>query len=339
MKKTPITKKSPILVVGFGSIGQRHYRNLCSLGYTNVSVYDTDQAKLVALGDKAVRTLSEKILTDFSVVFVCNPSHLHVKTALMAVKAGCHVFIEKPLAVSKTDLSLLERAAREKGVTAMVACNYRFHEAYLKLKGWITKATRGKPLVAELAMGHDLKLSRSGVDYRRTYAAKRSQGGGVIFDSGPHAVDYLMGLFGTPRRVNALKGDVSSLQLATEDYASIEMEFKSGLRAHLFLDYFSVPKRNFIEVHSEHGSARSDFAGLEFIERGKEKADISHIPLYKNKERTEAVNASYLAELKYFFDVVSGKQPPVSDLTHAKKVTEILFAIEHSAKTLTSITV
>jgi predicted dehydrogenase len=95
--KKNITKKTPILIIGLGSIGRRHYANLQSLGYREITVYDIDASKGATHDVRSITSLDDSTLRQHPVVFVCNPSHQHVATALRAIKAGCNVFVEKPL--------------------------------------------------------------------------------------------------------------------------------------------------------------------------------------------------------------------------------------------------
>src|SRR3989338_7943883 len=101
-----IDKKTKIVVIGFGSIGQKHYKNLLALGYDNVFVYDVDKGKINA-GVKSLLVLDEKKLKGFAVAFICNPTSEHIKTAIICAHAGCRLFIEKPLSHSSRGLSRL----------------------------------------------------------------------------------------------------------------------------------------------------------------------------------------------------------------------------------------
>ena len=89
--------KIKILIIGFGSIGQRHYHNLQLLKYTNVTVYDVDPQ---VIKDKKVRyisNLAQSSLEYFEVALICSPTSTHIPIALKCARAGCNLFIEKPL--------------------------------------------------------------------------------------------------------------------------------------------------------------------------------------------------------------------------------------------------
>src|SRR3989344_4496616 len=115
MKSENGQKKSnlKIAIIGFGSIGQRHYKNLLALGYKNIFVYDVDESKIGG-GVKTLAGLSEKKLRDFDIAFICNPTSEHIKTALLCTRAGCHLFIEKPLSHNLSGIADLAKICREK---------------------------------------------------------------------------------------------------------------------------------------------------------------------------------------------------------------------------------
>lgn len=328
--KNLITKNSPILVVGFGSIGQRHYRNLLSLGYVNVFVYDVDRSKLTSLGEKTIESLNLKVLSGFTSVLVCNPSHLHVETALLAIMAGCNVFIEKPLAFSDKGIAALEQAAKKHKTTVMVACNYRFHAAYASLFKILKEKRLGKALFANAEIRYDMRTARKGVDYRKSYASKAGQSGGVIYDSGSHVVDYLVDLFGVPTSVNAYTKNIV-LETGLNDLAALELEFKGGIFSKIFLDLFSRTRRNFLEIECEQGTIRWDLFANSLTWSGVNKKQHTQY-FYSNYADAEGRNQSYLAELKYFFETCNGKKPPIAALSHARTVTRVLERLVTSAQ-------
>jgi predicted dehydrogenase len=206
----------------------------------------------------------------------------------------------------------------------MVACNYRFHPGFQLLAQKIAGGEFGKPVLVHAVIGHDLAASRSGVDYRKTYAADSKKGGGVIMDSGSHAIDYLTALFGKVKRANAAYGNISTLEIRSEDYATAQLEFASGVRGTLVLDYFSKPKRHSVEVQCANGMVRWDFSNniVEWYDvlTGEMKREY----FYQDVSKDVARNDMYVKELQYFFDVLSGIKEPVSDILHATLVTKTL---------------
>ncbi len=147
-----MTATSPlrVLVVGLGSIGQRHVRNLRRLLGRSVQIsayrvrgFDhvlTDDQRVEAPGGLATRhglRLVESLEAGLSerpdAVFVTNPSSLHLETALEAARAGCALFVEKPLATAADRLDELAEEVRRRGLVATVGYQLRFHPGLARL--------------------------------------------------------------------------------------------------------------------------------------------------------------------------------------------------------------
>ncbi len=69
-----------ICIIGYGSIGARHYRNLLALGYANVFVHDADVARMADIPlERRVIALTPRALSSFAVVLICSPTNLHLR--------------------------------------------------------------------------------------------------------------------------------------------------------------------------------------------------------------------------------------------------------------------
>ncbi|MDO9348112.1 MAG: Gfo/Idh/MocA family oxidoreductase, partial [Anaerolineales bacterium] len=222
-----------ILMVGLGGIGQRHVRNLRTLmgseieilafRFRNNSQVLTDQLRIEegsSLEEKyAIRVyadLDQALAQKPEAVFVCNPSSLHVPIALRAAQAGCHLFIEKPLSHNFEQVEELINLVESRNIKAVVGYQMRFHPCLQRLYALIQERSIGRILTVRAEVGEYLPGWHTYEDYRQMYASKQELGGGVIL-SQIHELDYLYWLFGLPRRVFALGGQMSSLDVDVED--------------------------------------------------------------------------------------------------------------------------
>src|ERR1700728_897460 len=121
-----------ILVVGCGSIGRRHAKNLKTLGALQIGFCDTNAEAL----KKCSEEVSGSIFSDYieallefkpDVVLICTPPVYHVEEALAALRAHAHVFIEKPLSHESTGIQLLIAEARRRDRNVQIGYNLRFH--------------------------------------------------------------------------------------------------------------------------------------------------------------------------------------------------------------------
>ena len=144
-------------VVGCGSIGARHLRNLAALGCSDLIAVDPDKtqrdAAAAAVGAQSAPDLAAALTLGADVVLVAAPTALHVAAAREAVDAGADLFVEKPLAASLDGVDELIDAADRNGTTALVACNLRFHPGLSRLRDLAHAGAIGRVVSARLEFG------------------------------------------------------------------------------------------------------------------------------------------------------------------------------------------
>ena len=241
-----------LLVVGCGSIGRRHAVNAAMLAHT--AVVDTRPAAAEDCaresGATAFATLEEAYAWKPDGVVVATPHRSHLALAREALAAGAHVLIEKPLSHTFEGVSdLLELASRAER-RVYVVCNMRFHPGPATLKAQLHRI--GKPLFARAHVGSYLPAMRPGRDYRELYAARRSEGGGVVLDA-VHEIDYLTWLFGAATRVSCRARKLSNLDLDVEDHALIGLTHDGGVESSAELDYLRMRKSRGCEIIGSEG--------------------------------------------------------------------------------------
>ena len=256
-----------VLVVGLGGVGQRHVRNLRSLLGEDVSIIAYRVRRLAhvvtaSLGVKPdsgveeeykirVHTRLEDALAERpSIAFICNPSSLHVPVALACARAGCDLFIEKPVATELAGAALLLAEVQRKELIAVVGYQLRFHPAFRALEQLVRHRRIGSVLAVRVAVGEYLPGWHPYEDYRQMYASRAELGGGVVL-SQIHEFDYLYALFGLPRRIFSIGGHLSDLEIDVEDVASSLMEFAvddQPLPVHVHQDYLQRPPARSCEL-------------------------------------------------------------------------------------------
>lgn len=221
-----------VLFVGLGSIGQRHLRNLRQLKGDKVDIralrasHHTDyiQDGTAKSGVLLHELYQFSTVTDLDlalrdkpdIVFITNPTSLHMQVALKAAARGCHLFIEKPLSHSDDDVDELARLVAAKGLVAMVGFQSRYHPIVKDIKQRIEDPAFGNVISAHLEWGTFMPNHHPYEDYRVGYAANQSLGGGVTLGLS-HDIDLMHHFFGFPQQVFALGGKLSRLEMDTDD--------------------------------------------------------------------------------------------------------------------------
>jgi predicted dehydrogenase len=294
-------------VLGQGSIGQRHARNLRSLGH-EVSTYDPKR--------DSETCSEEELVAGADAVVVASPTSEHARQARASLEASVPALVEKPLAVDAADAEALAKLAEERELTLGVAMNLRFHPGVRAVRDALQEA--GRPLRAAVWCGSWLPGWRPGTDYREAYSARRELGGGVLLDC-VHELDYLTWLLGPVASVSALLAHVSDLELDVEDVAVLQLQLRSGTVATVSLDYLDRDYHRGCRIVGSECTIAWDWAAerVRIGERGLSvPADVA---------------PTYVAELEDFLEAVARGAAPAAPAASAAHVLQVVGAARQSA--------
>jgi predicted dehydrogenase len=266
-----------VLVVGLGGIGQRHVRNLRRLAGTDLQLTAcrtrgfthvlTDRLEILPDADlyatydiRAECDLDRALAEEPDAVLVCNPTRLHMPVALAAARAGRNLFIEKPLSDTWQGVEELVDLVDRRQLVGMVGCQMRFHPCLRRLRELLAERVVGRVVGVRVLVGSYLPSWHPYEDYRELYASRRDLGGGVILTQ-IHELDFVSWLFGPPKRVFAIGGRLSDLEIDVEDTASLLLECVVDGRTvpvHVHQDYRCRPPSRTCEVIGEDGRIEAD---------------------------------------------------------------------------------
>ncbi|MDC0357814.1 Gfo/Idh/MocA family oxidoreductase [Oligoflexia bacterium] len=316
------------LIVGYGSIGQRHCRNLKQL--------DPDMAITVlrrpgSKGDQqgnlpTVYSIEEALQAAPKAALICSPAACHIDTALALADKGVHLFIEKPLAHNETGVKELIERANSKQLVLMVGYNFRFYKPLQVLKQVLMEGKIGKVLSVRSEVGQYLPDWRPDVDYRQTASARADLGGGVVLELS-HEFDYLRYLLGDVESVWGRTAHVSGLELDVEDTADVMLEFSDKTLATVHLNMVQQHVSRTCTVVGSEGSLSLDFIkhSLLFMPGAKLAPEtIFHDSDYD-------LNETYLAELSHFFDCIERQAEPLITGADAWRTLQVALAVKASS--------
>lgn len=336
-----------ILMVGLGGIGQRHVRNLRTLMGTNVDIIAyryrnnpqvlTNHLEIEAGSDlidkysiKVYTTLNDAMNQRPDVVFICNPSSLHIPVALQAAQAGYSLFIEKPLSHTMEDVEELINLVESRNIKATVGYQLRFHPCLIHLHSLLHEKVVGKVISVRAEVGEYLPGWHTYEDYRQLYASKSELGGGVILTQ-IHELDYLYWLFGFPKRIFAMGGHLSSLEVDVEDNADILMECiveNQATPVSIHMDYVQRPPVRICEVLGDYGKIIVNFREFAINVFGRSGEQIENIS-YEKLGR----NQLCLNQMKHFIEYLRGNSKPLLTLREAANSLKMALAAKESLQT------
>ena len=333
-----------ILIIGLGGIGQRHTRNLRALLGDSVEIIayrvrrlthvvtpsmGADQERNVedVYNIRAFHSLEDALAEKPDIAYVCNPSSMHVAAAHACLLAGCDIFLEKPLADSLEGTGELIDLARKYKRIAMVGYQLRFHPCVIRLTEIVRSGVLGSLLGVRATIGEYLPKWHPYEDYRIMYAARADLGGGVVL-SQIHEFDYLYSLFGLPRRIYALGGRWSDLEIDVEDTASILMEAPLGPRVlpiQLHQDFLQSPPSRQCEVVGDKGRVVMDLPSLtvSLYKLGVSEPEIFRV---ENFDR----NNLFLDQARHFLHCVETREKPIVDIVDGIQSLRMALAVRQS---------
>lgn len=171
----------------------------------------------------AVSLINDK---EVNAIYIATPPSSHATFAIMAMKAGKPVYIEKPMAASYEDCTRINRISEATGVPCFVAYYRRYMPYFLKVKELIPQI--GKVLNVQVrfaAPPNDLDYNRDNLPWR---VQPDIAGGGYFYDLAPHQIDLLQDMFGVILEAQGYHDNRAGLYVP-EDTLSACFRFESGL--------------------------------------------------------------------------------------------------------------
>ena len=340
-------KKRKFLFAGLGSIGQRHVRNLRALlgdgidimAHRRLGQSPVLNSDMTIMPHAQVETtyhvrtftnLDDALAEKPDAVFVTTPNTLHLPVALAAARAGCHLFIEKPLSHSLEGVDELIEIVERKKLVAFVGYQFRFHPGLRWIKSLHEERRLGRLVAAHIVNGEYLPDWHPYEDYRKSHAARRELGGGSLRIQ-THELDYALWIFGMPSKVFAMGGHLSSLDVDVEDSVSILMACKDRgqvVPVQIHLDYCQRPPQRICEIVGDEGKVRFDYYANQ-VEFHELKSRAHHIVRFEGFER----NQMFIDELRHFLQCLNGEEQPIVSLKEGMRSDKIAVAAERSLAT------
>lgn len=228
-----------VIVVGCGHWGRNHVRNYAQLGALG-GIVDTNSetaSRLAAEHGVPAFDFQQALRSDAEGVAICAPAGLHASLALDAMRAGKHVFVEKPIALSREDARRMRDASEKAGRVLMVGHILQFHPAFAALRDLVRRGDLGD---LRYAYSNRLSLGKFRVEED------------VLWSFAPHDISMLLALFGeTPARVSG--GGQAYVTDGVADTWRIDMEFSRGRSAHAFVSWLHPFKEHRLVVVGETG--------------------------------------------------------------------------------------
>ena len=250
-----MTTPRHILVIGAGSAGKRHARNLRQLGCA-ISAMDPRADRLNEIGQEG---LTQRVFTSLTSALqasahdgfvVASPPVFHVDQVLeVMAQQPRWVLCEKPLSINAPEARRLEKVADN----VLLAYTYRWWPPLHSFRRRLLAGEIGPVRVMRFVMSAHLADWHPWERYQDFFMAQSEQGGGALLDES-HFIDLMLWFLGWPEKICAQVDKISHLEINADDNVDILVSYGSGTRVNIHLDLMGRPHERNITAIGENGT-------------------------------------------------------------------------------------
>ena len=318
-----------VLVIGAGSIGERHIRCFLATGRCEVSFVEINetlrQTIAARYSARSFASLEEGIAWRPKIAVIATPAHLHIEMATKLANAGIHLFIEKPLSTSESGIVPLISLVRERNLFAGVAYVYRSHPVLSDMRKAILSGKFGRPVQIVVVAGQHFPTYRPA--YREIYYRDRATGGGAIQDALTHLITAGEWLVGPVTRLVADAAHQVLPGVEVEDTVHILTRHDNVL-GNYSLNQHQAPNETTLTVICERGTARFEVHGNRW-QWMSSPGGVWQDGLSQLLERDEL----FIRQANLFLDAAEGQRPPTCNLTAGLQTLRVNLAALRSVET------
>lgn len=323
-------EKDRILIVGVGSIGERHTRCFQRTGRCEIAICEpiAERRREVAerYGARSFESLDAALgAEEFDAAVIASPAPWHIPMARQLAGRGLHLLIEKPLSLSLEGIDELRATVAERGLRVSVGFNFRSLPSLMDMREAIASGRFGRPMQITVMVGQNFPFYRPA--YREIYYARHDQGGGAIQDMLPHQMNAAEWLVGATTRVVADAGHCVLEGVEVEDTVNL-LTRHGEVMGCVSLNQYQPPNEFTIKVACERGAARWNRIG-HLWESCVEPGDDWKLERADELDRDDY----YRLQAERFLDYLHGKGPAPCSLEDGVRTLKTILAVQESVRT------
>lgn len=310
-----MNKNILILICGTGSIGQRHSRNLISLGYKNLIFFketkkiSPDWIKKFKVYTNIYSALKKRP----KVTFICNVTSKHLKYAMICAKAKSHLFVEKPLSNKIQGLDKLRKILKKNKLKLMVGYMMRFHPLIIKIKKLLEKKYFGNIFYVRSIWSEYLPDWHPQENFKKSYASLKKLGGGSTLTLS-HEIDLVKWFFGKINKICTYNSYNSRLKIDAEFSTNHQIKFENGIIAQIHLDFMQKPYERKLEILGDKRKLSFDYYKNQIIITNRN----GNIKKFISKKFNR--NNMFIDEVKKFFECINKNLGIESDISNSIEI-------------------
>ena len=296
-----------VLIIGFGSIGRRHYEVLSQLERVKNIELVTKQSIDDKICHQSLSDVKDLMKYDYFVIASETNKHFEQLEFLEKNILNKTIFCEKPLFEANKELNI-------KNNKIFVAYVLRFHPLLERLRFLIKNE---KIIFVNAKCGQYLPNWRPDMDYRKCYSAKKNEGGGVLLDLS-HEIDYIQWICGEMNEIKSYQVKISDLQIDSDDLMMLVGKTNQNIFVNVSIEYISkIPHRKLL-LETISNTYELDFIANKLITKSVDGSE--KIFECNNFERNDMFSQMHMD--------IFNKQSKICTYYEAKKVMNTISMIQ-----------
>lgn len=269
---------------------------------------------------------------DIDIVNICTPSGLHAAMAIEAMRAGKHVIVEKPMALSLADANAMIRVAEETGRKLCVVLQNRYNPPMQDLKRVVESGRLGRLLLGNATV----RWYRTQEYYEDDWHGTWAMDGGALMNQSIHHIDALQWLMGAPQSVFAYTATLAH-RMEAEDTGVAVVRFRSGALGVIEGSTITYPENleGSVAVFAERGSLKVGGTALNRKVIWKVEGELEHEKEWLTRDQLDPASVygtSHSAVIADMISAVLDDRPPKTNGYEARKSVALVLAIYESAR-------
>ena len=257
-------------IIGCGHIAQRHAALIAAIGKLQ-AVCDADEDKAHELAttyganaytDTETLYANEKFI---DIVVVCTPNFLHAAHTIEALKAGCHVICEKPMAINAPDCRQMIKEAANANKSLFIVKQNRFNPPVVAVKRLLDENKLGRIYSIHL----NCIWNRNAAYYENSWKGTKTMDGGILYTQFSHFIDLLYWIAGDVKKVMAYTANLAHQGVIEfEDTGVACLEFENGALGsmHFSINSYQQNREGSLMIVAEKGTVKIGGRYLDKIE-------------------------------------------------------------------------
>lgn len=247
-------------IVGCGRIAARHAEQIAGVGRLSATsdvLFDRAQTLANRYGARPYRSLDKMLKGEenIDVVAVCTPNGLHCEHTVAALKAGCHVLCEKPMAISVADCGTMIQAAERANRRLFIVKQNRFNPPVAAVKRLIDEGRLGRLYSVQL----NCFWNRNADYYQDSWKGTRELDGGTLYTQFSHFIDLLYWMVGDVKDAFVLVNNFAHQGIVEfEDTGVVALRFHNGVLGSInfTINSFEKNMEGSLTIFAEKGTVK-----------------------------------------------------------------------------------